>query len=202
MGLAFFVLIFDTDQRTFLIIDTYFRSDCSRCAALCCVALSFEKSQFFAIAKQAEEPCPNLAVEGGCKIHDKRKKEGYQGCIQYDCLGAGQRVTQEVFAGQSWQSDVSFLRPMVEAFRVMRRIQELRQLLMTAKKLPLNDKDGESLRRYEKILTPDADWSSQSLSSFEVAKTSAEIQIFIKSLRKYLVNARERSPTFDHALAV
>jgi len=102
--------------------------DCHRCAALCCVALAFDRSSSFAFDKAAGVPCRNLrGIE--CAIHDALEASGCSGCARYDCAGAGQRVCEEVFGGRSWRDDPSLLAPMMDAFRVMREVQELRVLL-------------------------------------------------------------------------
>ena len=76
-------------------------ADCGRCAGLCCVALPFAATADFAIDKAAGVPCPNLADDFSCRIHDHLRPEGFPGCIAYDCSGAGQRVTQVVFDGRN-----------------------------------------------------------------------------------------------------
>lgn len=114
-------------------------ADCSRCAALCCMAPPFEVSEDFALTKAAEEPCPKLDGAGRCTIHASRAEEGFRGCIAADCFGAGQRVTQELFQGRSWLDDPSLKAPMAAAYSLMRRIHELLILLEQAEKLPLTD---------------------------------------------------------------
>lgn len=70
---------------------------CDACAALCCVLPRFERSAQFAHTKPAFDPCRNLAGHR-CTIHDRLTGSGYVGCVAFDCLGAGQRVTA-VLAG-------------------------------------------------------------------------------------------------------
>ena len=64
--------------------------DCARCAALCCVALAFDRSDRFAYDKPACEPCRNLGGDDRCRIYDRREREGFSGCIRFDCQGARQ----------------------------------------------------------------------------------------------------------------
>ncbi|NAS20296.1 pentapeptide repeat-containing protein [Herbidospora sp. NEAU-GS84] len=71
------------------------RSDCASCAGLCCVELPFTRSADFAVDKPAGKPCVNLTGDFRCRIHDRLLDSGYQGCVTFDCFGAGQRVTQE-----------------------------------------------------------------------------------------------------------
>ncbi|MEC8196989.1 MAG: hypothetical protein VX228_11895, partial [Pseudomonadota bacterium] len=74
--------------------------DCSQCAALCCVAYPFDADEDFALLKRADTPCPNLSDNClNCAIHDDLLPKGFGGCVAYQCAGAGQRVTQELFDG-------------------------------------------------------------------------------------------------------
>jgi hypothetical protein len=113
------------------------RSDCERCAALCCVALAFDRSSTFAIDKAAGSPCPNLDNCSRCNIHTSRAELGFSGCIRYDCLGAGQRVVQSFFYGKSWLENGDLLVPMLDAFFVARIAHEHLELLELAASLPL-----------------------------------------------------------------
>lgn len=79
--------------------------DCSRCAGLCCVALSFRANDGFPVDKPAGTPCLNLLPDFGCRVHAELGDRGLHGCLSYDCLGAGQRITQGSFAGHDWRTE-------------------------------------------------------------------------------------------------
>ena len=98
-------------------------SRCEDCAALCCVMLPFDAGEDFGFDKAAAQACRHLAGHA-CAIHSGLAAAGFSGCVRYDCLGAGQRVVQEVFAGRSWRDDPALLHPMEAAFRAMRRLHE------------------------------------------------------------------------------
>ena len=101
--------------------------DCGSCAAICCVATSFDASEDFAFSKAAGVPCPHVARDCRCTIHDALVARGLSGCAIYDCYGAGQRVTR-AFAGRDE-------RERNEAFLVLRVVHELLWLLTEAAKL-------------------------------------------------------------------
>jgi uncharacterized protein YjbI with pentapeptide repeats len=101
------------------------RADCSRCVALCCVAPTFSASADFAIDKAAGTPCPNLRADFRCAIHADLRREGFPGCVAYDCFGAGQRVAQVTFAGRDWRTSPETAPRMFAAFAVMRPLHEL-----------------------------------------------------------------------------
>jgi pentapeptide repeat protein len=101
------------------------RADCGRCAGLCCVAPAFAKSSDFAIDKPAGRPCPNLAEDFRCGIHDRLPEKGFPGCVVFDCFGAGQQVTQVTFGGRDWRGTPGIAGPMFAVLPVMRQLHEL-----------------------------------------------------------------------------
>ena len=109
------------------------RPDCGACAGLCCVALPFARSADFALDKPAGMPCVHLGGDDRCGIHARLRSEGFAGCTVFDCLGAGQRVTQETFGGASWRDGPATAAPMFEAFATMRVLHELLWYLSEAR---------------------------------------------------------------------
>lgn len=101
------------------------RADCSRCVGLCCVALAFARSADFAFDKEAGDPCTHLQDDFRCGIHPELRQRGFNGCTVFDCLGAGQKVTQVTFAGQSWRDVPQSRELMFAAFQVVRPLHEL-----------------------------------------------------------------------------
>ena len=102
-----------------------FRGKCDECFGLCCVAPSFSVSADFAIDKEAGEPCPNLRSDFRCEIHDSLRPRGFAGCSAYECLGAGQKVSQLAFGGHSWREAPDTAEQMFETFRIVRQLQEM-----------------------------------------------------------------------------
>ena len=112
------------------------QADCARCFGLCCVALAFSRSADFAIDKPAGEACPNLDAEFRCAIHGKLRERGFPGCTVFDCLGAGQQVSQVIYAGQDWRSHPVRASQMFEVFARMRELHMLLWHLREALRLP------------------------------------------------------------------
>ncbi len=110
-------------------------ADCSRCAALCCVAPAFAKSSDFAVDKPAGQACRNLRDDFSCGIHEELPRRGFPGCVVFDCFGAGQRLTQETFGGRDWRSEPGIAGDMFAALPVMRQLHELMWYLTEALKL-------------------------------------------------------------------
>lgn len=166
-------------------------ADCSQCAALCCVALAFDKSEQFAFDKPADQPCPNLANSGRCSVHENLEDLGFGGCVLYECDGAGQRVTQEVFAGARWQENTELLPRMTQAFRVMKKVHELLVLLGAAKQMPLSVADLSQAERLCGKLNPTNGWSEGALKAFESGSLTREVRVFLAGLRGYVKKGQE-----------
>ncbi|MFY1671219.1 pentapeptide repeat-containing protein [Plantactinospora sp. WMMB334] len=113
------------------------RADCERCFGLCCVAPAFAASADFAIDKPAGRACPHLGADFRCGIHRDLRERGFTGCAVFDCLGAGQRISQITFGGRDWRDHPETAARMVEVFPVMRALHELLWYLTEALALRL-----------------------------------------------------------------
>lgn len=169
-----------------MLTEILLHADCDKCAALCCVALAFDKSPLFAIDKPAGTPCQHLIKNGRCGIHADLKAKGFGGCVAYDCLGAGQRVTQGLFDGQSWQDDPTLLDPMMRAFASMRKVQDLLQLLVEAQKLTLPPVKHSEINTSIEILNPPDGWTKASLKAFDASDDAAKVRTLLASLRPFV----------------
>lgn len=158
------------------------RADCSRCAALCCVVLPFDQSAAFGFSKAAGVPCRHLAPENRCNIHS-RLADGFSGCVQFDCHGAGQRVTQQVFGGQSWRDDPALAGPMENAFRAMRKLHEAVLLLLEAAHLPLSPAQEQTRLNLIAALDPKRQRCEAELAAFETAPVLGDVRDFLATLR-------------------
>jgi len=165
------------------------RADCAQCAALCCVAPAFDRSPAFAIDKAAGAPCQNLDACGGCVIHADRASRGFSGCISYDCFGAGQRVTQQMFDGRSWLTQPELLPAMSAAFLAMRRVHELLLLLNEAGNLPLDPAQCDARTALLSELQPADDWTPDTLAAAPLDAIAARTGAFLRSLRSHVRSA-------------
>lgn len=160
--------------------DLSLHADCAHCAALCCVALAFDKSEHFGFDKPAGQPCQHLSACGDCRIHAARADSGFGGCVSYDCLGAGQRVTQEIFGGRTWLKDPDLLGPMADAFLTLTRAHRLLLLLREAQGLPLTSEDQGRREHLE------AEIVAAGAAPVAVSVLEAATQDFLRSLRARL----------------
>lgn len=159
---------------------TALRADCAQCAALCCVALAFDRSEHFAHDKPAGEACAMLSACGTCRIHGERAARGYGGCIAYDCLGAGQRATR-MFAGRAWRDDPGVARAMFDAFSRLRRVHDLLLLLDQAGRLSLTPAQRLTCGQLWAMLAA-AD-TPEALAALERTRVEAQVLQFLASLK-------------------
>ncbi|WP_066369487.1 hypothetical protein [Neobacillus fumarioli] len=112
------------DKETAKNIRESLTADCTKCFGLCCTALNIVASSDFPINKPAGTPCVHLQTDYGCQIHSNLRKKGFKGCTVFDCLGAGQVVSQVTFKGQSWRENSEIRQKMLQVFQIMEQIYE------------------------------------------------------------------------------
>jgi uncharacterized protein YjbI with pentapeptide repeats len=106
-------------------LKTMLKPDCESCFGLCCVALPYAKSADFPSSKESGTPCTNLQQDFRCKIHSELRVKGFRGCIAYECFGAGQKVSQEIYGGSDWRSNMDTAEEMFTVFPIMQQIHEM-----------------------------------------------------------------------------
>lgn len=158
-------------------------ADCEACAALCCVALAFDKGEAFAIDKPAGLPCPHLRHHA-CGIHEDLDRRGFSGCAVYDCEGAGQRALA-LHGGVSWQEDLEQLAPMQESFAHLRVIHGLIGLLETARRLGLEDDEEDRRRALLAALCPQ-EMTPDSARALAAGPLPGQVRAFLRSLAHHV----------------
>lgn len=148
------------------------------------MALAFDAGEEFAIDKPAGLPCPNLTGGHLCGIYDRLEEEGFSGCARYSCHGAGQRVTQELFAGATWADQPELATPMAEALRQMKAVHEALELLTTSAALGLEEDDEARRLALLRALSPEGGFSRESLAA--TAPTLRQVPAFLAGLRDYI----------------
>ena len=166
------------DGRDLLVEQLDLRSDCSRCTGLCCVGLHLVRSADFAIDKPAGTPCPNLRDDFGCGIHSRLRESGFSGCVAYDCLGAGQRVTAAVRSahdGATWRDDPAAARDAFAALPVVTQLQELLWYLAEVLSLPAAAPVHDDARRALDRTAPLADLAPADLLMLDVGTVRRDV---------------------------
>lgn len=170
------------------------RADCSRCFALCCVALPFARSSDFAFTKAAGDPCVNLQGDFRCGIHAALPEKGFRGCTVYECFGAGQKVAQVTFHGTSWRAEPGSARLMFDVFATMRHLHELLWYLTEALDLhpagPLADSVRAALDATERLTLAEP----ETLAGVDVGAHRAEVGALLltvsEAVREPVLRAR------------
>ncbi|GAA1831669.1 pentapeptide repeat-containing protein [Luedemannella flava] len=176
------------------------RADCSRCFALCCVAPAFAASSDFALTKPAGRPCPNLAADFRCGIHADLRGHGFPGCVVYDCFGAGQQVSQVVYAGRDWRAAPENAPQMFAVFPIVRDLHELlyyaAEALTLAAAEPVHDELRAAADAIERLTAADAG----TLLAVDVTARRGEVNVLL-SRASELVRAQVPSRRADHRRA-
>lgn len=111
--------------------------DCSKCSGLCCTALFFSKLDGFPEDKVAGKPCVNLQTDFRCKIHNELTKRKLKGCLNYDCFGAGQKVTQTIYNNSNWCTEPAKSQEMFKVFLIVFQLHQILYFLEEAKTIIL-----------------------------------------------------------------
>ncbi|MEN1759178.1 pentapeptide repeat-containing protein [Anoxynatronum buryatiense] len=90
------------------------------------MALYCTKTDGFPENKEAGVPCKQLMPDFRCRIHSMLAKKGMKGCLAYDCFGAGQKVTQGIYANEDWKKNPE---KATEICRVFMMVFQLHQMI-------------------------------------------------------------------------
>lgn len=159
------------------------RGDCARCDGLCCMALAFDAGPKFGCDKAAGVACDHLGADSRCTIHDRLRAAGFSGCVDYDCLGAGQVVCTTVLPGVSWRDGATEKRRVMEAFRALREVHRLIDLVQLAGGLPLSAEQEAERVVLLAELVPEDGWSEAALAGFESGGVPGQVAAFLRGLR-------------------
>lgn len=163
-------------------------ADCAACAGLCCVAPGFDAGDDFAFDKRALAPCRHLGTDNLCRIHETLEDQGFPGCAKFDCKGAGQYVTQQIFPRKRWRKDRETLEAMSEAYRRMRAICDMAELFHLAARLPLSAAQEAARTTMLDRLLPDPAWTADSLATAEETGLLSDARAVLTSFRDAALN--------------
>lgn len=158
--------------------------DCGNCFALCCTALGFSRSADYALDKPAGSPCQNLAADFSCTIHDRLRPRGFRGCTVYDCFGAGQNISQRLFAGKSWSEDPASKDNMFAAFKAARQLQEMLWYLAEARQRTFDPDAAEQAEQLRETIV-------QAVGGGLAQLLGADVQALRSRVRETLMDISE-----------
>ncbi|WCN39023.1 pentapeptide repeat-containing protein [Aneurinibacillus uraniidurans] len=149
------------DNTTAKKIRESLQADCINCFGLCCTALNIVASSDFAMNKEAGTPCSNLQSDFRCQIHSQLREKGCKGCTVFDCLGAGQMVSQVTFNGQDWRENSEVAEKMFRVFPIMEQLYEMTAYIAEALSYKVSrslyDKLNAQLEQLQSVTKLDAD---------------------------------------------
>lgn len=156
--------------------------DCKKCFGLCCMALYFSKLDGFPQDKEAGKPCCNLALDFTCQIHKDLAKKGLKGCIAYDCLGAGQKLSQVTYKGQAWKRQPAQMKEFAQTFLVMYQFHEMMWYLIQAMTIsvaqPIKSKIVACLEETKRLTY----LSAQEIVDFEIEVHRDKVNTILKQV--------------------
>jgi hypothetical protein len=163
--------------------DPAFKPDCENCVALCCVAPHFAPSDTFAFAKPEGTPCRHLGGDFRCTIHDKLAESGFRGCVEYDCFGAGQKVTRRFAAEGNWRGDESLRGRMFAVYHVVRPLHELMVYLNRLRGLTADETIKTAIETKRAELAFLAESGETVLRETDIAAHKAAVETLIARVR-------------------
>lgn len=155
------------------------RADCSSCFALCCAAFGYSRSADFPIDKPAGSPCQNLASDFTCGIHAALRPRGFRGCTVFDCFGAGQAVSQRMFAGISWRDKPDTKQEMFTAFSQMKHLHEMLWYLAEATERTVDPETAENSRALARRIEAAMSGSASELSAVDLGTLHADVRLLL-----------------------
>ncbi|MGR0158447.1 pentapeptide repeat-containing protein [Paenarthrobacter nitroguajacolicus] len=173
--------------------------DCGNCFALCCTALGFARSADFAIDKPAASPCPNMAGDFSCTIHQRLRPRGFRGCTVFDCFGAGQVVSQHTFSGTSWAQDPSSMSSMFAVFKIVRQLHEMLWYLAEARQRTFDPDLALAADHLSKSLAAAAQGDASAVLAIDVERLHGEVRALLMEVSEELRASygAEDKPTLD-----
>jgi uncharacterized protein YjbI with pentapeptide repeats len=168
----------------------HLKPDCQNCFGLCCVALYFSKHDGFPTDKHAGVPCPNLAQDYTCSIHENLSEQGLKGCIAYECFGAGQQVSQVTYGGgQGWRAegaDHSSSEQMFKVFLIMKQLHEMCWYLYEALSYdiptPLKNEAQQLLLKTEKV----TEAPTHEVQSFDLFSHHNQVSTLLRNVSQHV----------------
>lgn len=133
---------------------SHYSANCEECFGLCCVALPYAKSADFAFNKDSGQPCRHLQGDYRCGIHTQLRNKGFKGCTVYECYGAGQKISQQLYHGIDWRNSDQ-AQEMFQVFPVLQQLHEmlyyLDESLMIAEAEPLYQDIKQMMNETEQL---------------------------------------------------
>ncbi|EQB35307.1 MULTISPECIES: pentapeptide repeat-containing protein [Virgibacillus] len=174
----------------------YLKSDCNNCFGLCCVALPYTKSADFPFNKDGGEPCRNLCLNNRCSIHDQLREKGFRGCVTYECFGAGQHVSQNIYDGGDWRNNSERAKEMFAVFPIVQQLHEMLWYLNQALSLRETQSFHSSLQNIYKETLKLTKRAPEEILTLDIAAHRSKVNVLLlktsESYRIDLINKGQK----------
>lgn len=161
-------------------------ADCTKCFGLCCTALNIAASSDFATDKKAGTPCPHLHRDFQCEIHKILREKGFKGCTVFDCLGAGQKVSQGTFNGQSWRKHPEIAQKMFRVFPIMEQLYEMIAFIAEALTYDVSESLQRKLNKQLEKLQSLTDMGPDRLLSLDITSCRLPVNELLLETSEYI----------------
>jgi hypothetical protein len=128
------------------------------------------------VDKPAGTPCLNLAADFSCTIHDTLRPRGFRGCTVFDCFGAGQHVSQDLFGGISWRTRPGTAEDMFRAFAIVRQLHEMLWYLAEATLRTYDEDVSEQLDELRRAIDAAKTGGLQELLAVDLGDLHARVR--------------------------
>lgn len=156
--------------------------DCEKCSGLCCVALYCTKTDGFPGNKEAGIPCKYLMSDFRCSIYSKLSEQNMRGCIAYDCFGAGQKVTQDLYPNVAWNTRREKANEIFEVFLIVFQVYQMEWYLLESLSL-VTDKQIQSI--IEALISENEQITnrpSEEILKFDIEKYRLKVNQLLKQV--------------------
>ncbi|MGL5676802.1 MAG: pentapeptide repeat-containing protein [Cellulosilyticaceae bacterium] len=156
--------------------------DCKNCSGLCCVALYCSKIDGFPENKDAGVPCKHLEADFKCDIHGELIEKNLRGCLNYECFGAGQKVTRMYADKGGWEQNPSQRAEIYQVFLGVTQLYQMRWYLLQALELHVSsERDGA----IEKLIQENGEIVEQEpkkILSYDLEAYRERVNVLLKAL--------------------
>lgn len=153
------------------------RIRCDMCSGLCCVALYFSKLDGFPEHKKEGVACSHLQDNFLCNIHACLTQRKLTGCLRYDCFGAGQLVTKNIYSSYTWK-ETKNPKEIFEVFQVVYQLQEIVWYLSEASMLSIETRIDELIHEGLELTKQ----TPQAILSFDIERYRQDANVILKSI--------------------
>ncbi len=142
---------------------------------------AFYAAQGFAFNKAAHSACRYVTLENRCASHTELASRGFPGCVAFDCYGAGQRVTQELFNGMTWRTSGETQVQIFSAYTCCLALHRLMAMLMLAEATAAPPLDGQ-MRLKRQQLDEICRSEEAKTGSVDIARVQKDVFELVRSL--------------------